>query len=389
MKSTLNSITLPLIPPNKRMHHNFFTVCIKAIENNKEGVLDKKECIKNIIKLRDEKLRQEKIGKFVKTSLFNFSPDHSRFKIKKHKIINKRRTLSQILLETQKLEIKQTLKKQISSQILDIENQNQNQLINRESNKLNDIKSNTVNYKKIKKIKASSSNPNKSIIKNKKEQTTHNLPHRYATFKKIIEYLESNNIALFELLKHNPFQNKPYQMSKGYDFLEAVKFKNYEYVREALQASSDYLFVFDYYGQTCYHWAAKLGNLKMLKILIDYGKHHNQKDFKGRTPLYLAAVNNNREVCDFLLRNKANIHLKDKYGYSASDVAGSKELKYYLGDFMTQPFSNPIYRKKVLDFLDKREENIEKKKLKKILKKIEEEHNINKEEGENEENNAD
>ena len=122
----------------------------------------------------------------------------------------------------------------------------------------------------------------------------------------------------------------------------------------------------------------------MLRILLDYGKHHNQRDFKGRTPLYLAAVNNNKEVCDLLLRHKANIHLKDNYGNSASDVAGSKDLKYYLGDIMTQPYSNPNYKKKVADFLRKREKDIEKAKLMKRLKDIDEEHKI-----ENEDENED
>ena len=150
-----------------------------------------------------------------------------------------------------------------------------------------------------------------------------------------------------------------------------------------MQKSNDYLFVFDCYGQTCYHWAAKLGNIKMLRMLLDYGLHHNQKDFKGRTPLYLAAVNNDREVCDILLRHKANIHLKDKNGKSASDVAGSKELKFYLGDVMTQPFSNPIYKKRVADYLRDREERIHKARMKKRLLEIEKERKENEEYWEN------
>ena len=171
-----------------------------------------------------------------------------------------------------------------------------------------------------------------------------------------MEYLESNNITLFEIIKHNPFHKKPYQISKSFEFLKAVKFKNYEFVIEALQFSKAYLFSFDYYGQTGYHWAAKLSNIKMLMILINYGKYVNQKDFSGRTPLYLAAVNNDREICELLIRNKANVHLKDNEGKTPSDVAGSKELKYYLGDMMTQPYSNPLYQQRVADFLRERDE---------------------------------
>ena len=373
MKLKLNTITLPFIHPDRRIHHNFYSVCIKAIEDNKEGVLDKKECINKIIKLRDNNLRLQRRKLFDKTSSIKFSPSRTglKLKMKTNQVINKRRNLSQILSEAEKLE-GEILKKQASSKIIDIEDKNQSPIKIRRSKVKKDIISNTYDYQRTKN-KTINVNKKKTTIKNK-DKINQNLSKRYSTFKKINEYLESNNLPIFELLQHDPFQKKPYQISQGYEFLEAVKFKNYEFVKEALQTSNDYLFVFDYYGQTCYHWAAKLGNIKMLRILLDYGKHHNQKDFKGRTPLYLAAVNNNREICDLLLRNKANIHLKDNFGNSASDVAGSKELKYYLGDLMTQPYSNPNYKKKVADFLRKREFNIQQEQIRKNLKLKEEKH---------------
>ena len=376
MKKKLNTIVLPFIKPDRKTHHNFFSVCIKAIEDNNDGVLNKNECIKNIMKLNEEKLRELRKRNFDKTN-FNFTPSRkTTFKIKTKKIINKRRTLSQILAENEKLEKMEqipNLKKQISA----LEIGDLNQIQNRDFKEESKINSKTPKYKKLKNTNLSSVNKNnyKTNV-NKTKEKIKNISKRYCIFKRIIEYLESNNVPLFELLKHNPFQKKPYQISKGYEFLEAVKFKNYQFVREALQTSNDYLFVFDYYGQTCYHWAAKLGNIKMLTILLDYGKHHNQKDFKGRTPLYLAAVNNNKAVCDLLLRHKANVHLRDNLGNSVSDVAGSKELKYYLGDLMTQPYNNPMFKKLMADYMRKREKNIEEARIKKRLKEIEEEHKI-------------
>ena len=398
MKSKLNTIiTLPMIHLNKKTHHNFFSVCIKAIENNKEGILNKNECIKKIIKLKEEKIK-EMNKKYYDKSFLISNPSLKKLTIKKRKIINKRRTLSQILSENEalekfnfkKIEKIPKLKKNMSSKLLDIEEKNKNLILYNEKKDAKEINKKEFENKKMKHIQITSTDINKDKNKttndnNSKEKTKKNKPKRYSTFKKIIEYLESNNIPLFEILDHNPFQKKPYQISKGYEFLEAVKFQNYKFVRDALQTSTDFLFVFDYFGQTCYHWAAKLGNIKMLTLLLEYGMHLNQKDFKGRTPLYLAAVNNNRKVCDFLLKNKANIHLKDNFGNSASDVAGSKELKYYLGDIMTQPYSNPIYRKKILDFMRKRDKTIEEARIKKRLKEIEEEHKIHKNES-NEEN---
>ena len=378
----MNKISLPFIRPDRKTHHNFFSVCIKAVEDNKDGVLNKKECINNIKKLREEQIKLQKKRNFGKTSSFIFGRSRENIKNKTNQIINKRRNLSEILIECEKLEAKENLKKKELQQ--NIEDQNPNSIKKTESK--NNLGLNSINYKKMNNIYINSNNRNKSIHNKGKEKTLRKLPKRFSIFKRINEYLESNDVPLFELIKRNPFQTKPYQISKGFEFLEAVKFKNYRFVKEALHASNDFLFVFDYYGQTCYHWAAKLGDIKMLTILIDYGKHLNQKDFKGRTPLYLAAVNNNKQVCDLLLRNKANIHLLDNFGRNASDVAGSKELKYYLGDIVTQPFSNPTFKKRMADFMRQREKDILENKLKKNLKKIDEEHkNFLNEDDENEE----
>ena len=157
---------------------------------------------------------------------------------------------------------------------------------------------------------------------------------RYTLFKEILIYLESNNITLNQMAMNDPFQHEPYMIPKSYEFFTAVKFKNYDYVIQALNANEKYLFSIDYFGQTAYHWAAKLGDLKMLQILMDYGLYHNQKDYKGRT------------------------YLKDKNGLTPADVAGSKEMKSFLMDFMSQPFSNPIYKARIKQVLLDREEKI-------------------------------
>ena len=357
MKKTLSPVKFPPIIPDRKTQHNFYSVCIKAIKDNNEGVIDKNECIKNIYKLQEEQSKLSLLKtrkKFTKTSFYNLSQSKLTFKNKTQKIINKRRYLSDILKEAERLE-KEELQKTVSiKKVENIENKNENKDLKEKNDVIN-------NYQKKKINKRSMSNANKSALKMKKDKSEDNIPQRFLKLKKISEYLESNGMTIFEIIEHNPFQRRPYQISKGDKFLKAVMFQQYDNVREALQTSHDYLFVFDYYGQTCYHWAAKLGNIKMLNILLDYGKFLNQKDFKGRTPLYLAAVNNNKEVCEYLLRHGANIHLKDNNGNGAPDVAGSKELKYFLQDYMTQPFSNPNVKKRIQDFYEKRDEKIMKK----------------------------
>ena len=184
---------------------------------------------------------------------------------------------------------------------------------------------------------------------------------RYTLFKEILIYLESNNITLDQLAKNDPFQHQPYMLPNSYDFFNAIKYHNYNYVTNTLEDNPNYLFTIDYFGQTPYHWAAKLGDLRMTKILVKYGPYLNQKDYKGRTPLYIAAMNNNKDVCNFLLSKGANIFLKDKSGLGPADAAGSPEMKSFLLDFMSQPFSDPIYKSRIKQILIDREEKIERK----------------------------
>lgn len=322
-----------------KTYHNFYTVCINAIKKDKNDIINKKYCIEKIEKLKDEKLNKKKTIKN-RSSSYLYKP-----KIKNG--VNKKEllTLDNIITIYNESEIKNKIKENKVNNIIKIEE------------------------KKIKIEKKPSKNKY-DINKNQ------NIPKRYAKFKKILEYLESNNITLADYIEHNPFQIKPYQIPKSFEFLDAIKFQNYQFVKEALQYSNDYLFCFDYYGQTCYHWAAKLGYIRMLTILIDNGKYHNQKDYEGRTPLYLAAINNDKNICELLVRNKANAHLRDNNGNSPADVTTDKDLKFYLSDLLAQPYSNPSNKQKIANFLKERESLIQTK-IK--LKKFEEEQKRKKE----------
>ena len=126
----------------------------------------------------------------------NFIP--SKTIIKPNKIINKRRALSQILIESEKAENQQILKLKLTK-ILDKNENNKKQIKEPKENS-----SDNIDIKKVSNKNISSTKYNIGI-KNYKITINSNISKRYLVFKKINEYLESNNITLFELLKHNPF----------------------------------------------------------------------------------------------------------------------------------------------------------------------------------------
>ena len=308
--------------------NNFYDVCIQAIESNNDIILNKKECIKGINKLKFRSISNRNLLNKQKTKKIDK-------KIPPAKIFTQK-SIDELLEESKnKFEI---INKRIDKKTHKSPNDENNEPKENENNFEHD----KPNFRKDKKFN--------QFFKGKQR--------RYTVLKHINEYLESNDVTINELIDNNPFQDKAYHIARSYEFIDAVKFGNFDYVNEALTKDGKYLFVIDYYGQTGYHWAAKLGNIKMLDLLIKYGRHQNQKDFKGRTPLYLAAVNNNLETCLFLLSNGANPFLSDKEGKTPADAAGNIKISEFLKENMAQPFSNPVYKAKMKKILHDRANHI-------------------------------
>ena len=289
-----------------------YDICLKIIHKSNNNILNKDEYIKQI--------------KSLKTIYLNKSK-------KKLKLAGKRYPFQKMLLKNSK-SIDDILKESRLKNKIKIENIKTDELLPKIEQK-------------------DKREENKKLLKffNGKQR-------RYTVYKHINEYLESNNITINELIVNNPFQSRPYLIPGSHEFLEAVKFNNYEFTQRMLENNIKLLFSIDYFGQTAYHWAAKFNDIKMMKILISFGKYHNQKDFKGRTPIYLAAFNNNKDMCKFLLENNANLFLKDKENKSPADVASNEELKNFLNEHMSQPFNNPVYKLKIKKILEERENNL-------------------------------
>ena len=142
-----------------------------------------------------------------------------------------------------------------------------------------------------------------------------------------IRYLVSNGIEVAEYTKKNPFHDKPFYLRNSDEFFDAVKFNNVEMVEQAMKCNKEYLFEYDYYKQTAFHWAAKLGNKEVLSVLLENGKCVNQYDNKMRTPLFLAAMNDQEECVHLLLQHGGNPQLGDVEGKKPVDVTTNENIK--------------------------------------------------------------
>ena len=154
-----------------------------------------------------------------------------------------------------------------------------------------------------------------------------------------IKYLSSNGISIREYLENDPFPTKPFELRGSEEFFDYVKFNNYDLVKQALNKSTKYLYQFDYFKQTAFHWAAKLGYDKMLDMFLKCSRRCNVYDKHMRTPLYIAALNNQKKCVELLLDKGGNPFLTDIDGKKPEDVTTNTDIKILLQTTAEKPFN--------------------------------------------------
>ena len=154
-----------------------------------------------------------------------------------------------------------------------------------------------------------------------------------------IKYLSSNGISIREYLDNDPFPTKPFELRGSEEFFDYVKFNNYDLVKQAINKSIMYLYQFDYFKQTAFHWAAKLGYDKMLDMFLRCSRRCNVYDKHMRTPLYIAALNNQKKCVELLLDKGGNPFLSDQDGKKPEDVTTNTDIKILLQTTAEKPFN--------------------------------------------------
>ena len=165
-----------------------------------------------------------------------------------------------------------------------------------------------------------------------------------------IKYLCSNGISVKDYNNKNEdiFPEKPFELRNSEEFFNAIKFNNYELVKQALKKNKRYIDQFDYMKQTPFHWAAKLGYDKILDLLLKYSKRCNVYDKKLRTPIYIAALNNQKKCVELLLQNGGNPYISDLDGKKPEDISTNLDIKILLQTTSEKTFNemtNQIIKK--------------------------------------------
>ncbi len=180
----------------------------------------------------------------------------------------------------------------------------------------------------------------KEIKENKDKQKYDSIKHKRKNILiNHIRYLSSNGITLREYLDNNPFPKVPFELRDSEEFFDYVKFNNFEMVSQALNKTIKFLYQFDYFKQTPLHWAAKLGYERMLEMFLTFTRRCNIYDKNMRTPLYIAALNNQKRCVELLLDKGGNPFLTDKDGKKPEDVTTNTDIKILLQTTSEKPFN--------------------------------------------------
>lgn len=122
------------------------------------------------------------------------------------------------------------------------------------------------------------------------------------------------------------------------EFFKAVKFNQLFLVEEALKINPKYSEQNDYYLQTPLHWAAKLGYIEMIQLLLKCTTQCNRYDRKMRTPLYFAALYNQKKCVELLINNGGNPHLEDENGNKPENVTDDYGINVILKNVPDKKF---------------------------------------------------
>lgn len=76
-------------------------------------------------------------------------------------------------------------------------------------------------------------------------------------------------------------------------------------------------------GATALHFAASWGRREAARLLLEHGAAVNAADSSGKTPLLRAAANGDTKILRLLLKHGADVSVRDAFGWNAERLAAT------------------------------------------------------------------
>lgn len=137
----------------------------------------------------------------------------------------------------------------------------------------------------------------------------------------------SNDFNLIESLLTKNIDANSHTAEGDTPLMAAIRGQYEESVRVLLENGASPNFPDDS-GWYPLHFAVQSKNMKIIKLLINYGAKIDQQDGQfGNTPLFVAIKKTEgREFIDFFLNLGADVNIPNKRGVTALDVANRKKI---------------------------------------------------------------
>ena len=129
----------------------------------------------------------------------------------------------------------------------------------------------------------------------------------------VVSFSEELSSNLFDFLQSDTNQSLILQDSEKIDFIFDIKDKNYKKINSFLLKHNEIdFFIKD--KNTPLFYAIDIGDIKIVKLLIEYGANIHNVNSNLKTALHIAVEGNHVDVVRLLLENDIDISSKDSYG---------------------------------------------------------------------------
>jgi len=121
--------------------------------------------------------------------------------------------------------------------------------------------------------------------------------------------------------------------NRSHELLNACYFGNKNLALRLLREGANPNYIDPRDGWTGLHYAARWGQLSVVKGLIAAGADLNILTRERETPLHIACSKNRVEICKILMYNGANPRMLDQSQQRPADLTADKEIKFICEHF--------------------------------------------------------